>query len=226
MGYKTNKKATRKMPRIILEDAQHLIAGDAIIWGKVPQYKRMAEGWIISQMRDQWIARFMRHPNGTESIWFYTDNEETAKNLVWEAVYKHRRDLAKRIEACTSWGFGLQEDWMKEPALFLDPDGFNPKRDKTIKPWPWIKPYDYEDQDGNESDKRGPYGMTFEEPEPSGTYIWLQGRRVLVDEVSDMQIDTTLDETALSYVEKVAMLNERKAWREAYLSGEFDNYAE
>ena len=69
--------------------------------------------------------------------------------------------------------------------------------------------------------------MTYEEPElTGGPYIWLQGRLVDVGEVSDMQVDTTLDENQLTYVEKIAMLNERKAWRDAYLSGDFDAYAE
>ena len=218
-----NKVKTRKMPRIIHEDAKDLIAGDAIIWGTIPKYKRTAAGWEFSRMRDQWIGRFLRHPDGSETIWWYCDDYDTAVKLFVHAILTHRRDLIERISACTSMGFGLQEDWMKQPVIFIAPPGV----EKTTKPWCWVMNYDYEDADGNESDRRGPYGLTYKEPEQDdGPYIWLQGRRVNVGEVSDMQVDTTLDENTLTYVEKLAMLNERKAWQEAYLAGDFDAYNE
>ena len=144
----------RKQRRLQLEDIQDFIAGDAVIWGKRPKHKRLGEGWVIAEMQDQWIGRFLRTPDGNEHFHYFCSKKDIARKLFIEAFLLHRRDLAARIAKCDTYSFGLQEDWMKEPVIFKDEQGFNAKADTTIKPWPWIKPYDYEDTDGNESEFR------------------------------------------------------------------------
>ena len=51
-------------------------------------------------------------------------------------------------------------------------------------------------------------------------------RHVEAGDVSDFQVDTTLNEDELSYVEKIAMLADKKAWAAATRAGELPGFTE
>jgi|2_EtaG_2_1085320.scaffolds.fasta_scaffold26240_1 hypothetical protein len=221
----TDKRAVKPAKKRLIktDEAADFVSGDALTWGKRAKKVKLANGdWTIEKMVPIWIARFLLTEGGQEHIHWYCLSPEVARSLYWEAIYTLRTDLIKRIGDCVSWSYGLQEDWMNNPVVFLNQEG----QDKQIKPFPFILPYDYEDDEGNTSDFRGPYGLTFAPPEEPGQYIWLQGRRVRVDAVPDLMIDTTLDEDTLTYVEKQFMLHDRRMYRQAVEAGELPAFTE
>ena len=216
-------RTSAKLQHIPVADTMHFIAGDAVIWGKVPKWKRDDEGqWVQDGYRHQWIARFLYDPDaGAEHFHLYCHSIEEARKIYVEAFLTHRKDMLKRINACVSMSFGLQSEWMKPVVVFLDP----PNAKKTTKPWVFVKPYDYEDKNGNLNRFRGPYGLQVEAFDTTpGPRIYLQGRYVDPSEVSDLQIDTTLNDNQLSYVEKVAARADKVAWANAVRAGELPGF--
>lgn len=186
----TNRAQRRRTLRLLsTEETSDFIAGDAIVWGKRRKMIQIEGEWKVHKMIDQWIGRFLRQPDGTECIFWYCRSEKVARRLYLEGISALRPDIAKRIHRCTSWSYGLQEDWMKDPVIFLDPEGAT----KTIKPMPFIRGYDYEDKTGEPSSFRGPYGMKFDsfEDEDNEPRVWVAGRLVKVGEVSDILVDAT-----------------------------------
>jgi hypothetical protein len=221
----SNKRTSAKLQPLKVEETFDFISGDAIIWGKVPVKGQDDNGdWVVKGYRDQWIARILLRPDGTEHIHFYCHTQEEARKVFIQAFLTHRKDMLKRIYACASMSWGLQHpDWMKPVVVFLDPPG----AEKTTKPSCWVKPYDYTDKDGEPSNFRGPYGLEFEElADDNDPAIWLQGRRVKVGDVADLQVDTTLADEELSFVEKVASISERQAWASAVRAGELPGFSD
>ena len=214
-------RTSAKLQQIPVADTMDFISGDAVIWGKVPKWKRDDDGhWVQNGTRHQWIARFLRGPDG-EHFHLYCNSIEEARKIYVEAFLTHRKDMLKRINACVSMSFGLQSEWMKPVVVFLDP----PNAKKTTKPWVFVKPYDYEDKNGNLNRFRGPYGLQVEAFDSTpGPRIYLQGRYVDPSEVSDLQIDTTLNDNQLSYVEKVAARADKVAWANAVRAGELPGF--
>lgn len=214
-------RTSAKLQHIPVADTMDFISGDAVIWGKVPKWKRDDDGhWVQNGTRHQWIARFLRGPDG-EHFHLYCNSIEEARKIYVEAFLTHRKDMLKRINACVSMSFGLQSEWMKPVVVFLDP----PNAKKTTKPWVFVKPYDYEDKNGNLNRFRGPYGLQVEAFDSTpGPRIYLQGRYVDPSEVSDLQIDTTLNDNQLSYVEKVAARADKVAWANAVRAGELPGF--
>ena len=214
-------RTSAELQHIPVADTMDFISGDAVIWGKVPKWKRDDDGqWVQNGTRHQWIARFLRGPDG-EHIHFYCATIEEARKIYVEGFLTHRKDMLARINACVSMSFGLQSEWMKPVVVFLDP----PNAKKTTKPWVFVKPYDYEDKHGNLNRFRGPYGLQVEAFDSNpGPRIYLQGRYVDPSEVSDLQIDTTLNDAELSYVEKVAGRADKIAWANAVRAGELPGF--
>jgi len=220
----TTEERVKKLRLITPDEAADFIAGDALICGKRRKLVKLATGqWIVEKMVDQWVARFCLSDAG-EHVHMLCDSHRVAKRIYVEAVLEGRKDLIKRFNSCVSWSYGLQEDWMKNPAIFLDEDG----QERRIKPFPLVRPFAYEDKEGNPSEFRGPYGLKFEPREAPGPCVWIEqtGAYVPVGEVPDLMIDTTLTEDTLNYVEKQMMLHERRMWADAVRAGELPAFTE
>ena len=118
-------RTSAKLQPIPVADTMDFISGDAVIWGKVPKWKRDDDGqWVQNGTRHQWIARFLRGPDG-EHIHFYCATIEEARKIYVEGFLTHRKDMLARINACVSMSFGLQSEWMKPVVVFLDPPNAN-----------------------------------------------------------------------------------------------------
>ena len=154
------------------------------------------------------VVRFMVNPQdpGCVHIHYLTNSYETAQRLSM-MIPKDRRPWLN--DQRSTWSYGLAETWHSEPA-------FSTSYRTRFNEW-----------SGKPSPRQvGPFWLRNKKPKKSTTAIWLQGRKVEPGDVSDLQVDTTLNENELSYVEKVAMLADKKAWADAIRAGELPSFTE
>ena len=153
------------------------------------------------------VARFMVNPQdpGCVHIVYFTSDRATAKTIAGLIPQEHRPWMNDQR---STFSFGKKESWHNEPT-------FSTSWHTRVKLW-----------NGRPSANQvGPFWIKAA-PKVSEPSIWLQGRKVEVGEVSDLQVDATLNENELSYVEKIAMLADRKAWTEATRAGEVPGFTE
>lgn len=153
------------------------------------------------------VARFMVNPQdeGCVHIVYFTDDREIAKTIAALIPQEYRPWMNDQR---STFSFGKKESWHNEPT-------FSTSWHTRVKEW-----------NGRPSANQvGPFWIKAA-PKVYEPSIWLQGRKVEVGEVSDLQVDTTLNENELSYVEKIAMLADNKAWTAATLAGEVPGFTE
>tara|TARA_R110000744_G_scaffold162422_2_gene279049 strand:- start:4296 stop:4943 length:648 start_codon:yes stop_codon:yes gene_type:complete len=153
------------------------------------------------------VARFMVNPQdpGCVHIVYFTGKRATAQDIA-RLIPKDRRPWMN--DQRSTFSFGKKESWHNEPA-------FSTSWHTRVKEW-----------NGTPSANQvGPFWIKAK-PKAYEPSIWLQGRKVAIGDVGDAQIDTNLNEDELSYVEKIAMLADKKAWAAATRAGELPGFTE
>ena len=191
---------------LTVDQVQHFYKSDALTHG-FRRVTKEVDGKEVSTDYPIEIARKLVNPQDPTCIhWHYlTDNHSTAQDI---ARLMPRSQKPWMNDQRSTFSYGKEKTWYSEPA-------FSTSFRTRIKEW-MGKP---------NSRHAGPF-WTKSEPTKRTPTIWLQGRKVEAGDVSDFQVDTTLNEDELSYVEKLAMLADRKAWADATRAGEIPRFTE
>mgnify|MGYP003131525696 FL=1 len=175
--------------RLELSQIEHFLYGRGVIYGKVTK----ADGRQMNQI----VARYLVDPDNKKvpHIHYYTDSLKTARRIAsmlrvsmqpWNPKNPKRRP--------STYSFGKKESWHQEPC-FSPTWGVRLTEAKPVT-----------------SKVTGPFG-TFHETtaDDQGSWMWLQGRKVPLDQVDDILVDVNTTERTLDDIANQQGWMERQA---------------
>ena len=191
---------------LTVDQVAHFYKSDSVTYGfrrveKIVDGKKVITDYPIE------VARKLINPQdpGCPNWHFLTNDRATVTKL---ARLLPRSQRPWMNDQRSTYSYGLEKDWYAEPA-------FSMSYKVRVKEWT-----------GRPGPRHvGPFWVRTAKAKAPTTF-WLQGRKVEAGDVSDLQVDTTLNGDELSYVEKVAMLRDRKAWSNAVRAGELPSFTE